>query len=132
MINCLNINYVTICRAKCLIKVTLKVLRTTCLHYNSEEKSRNFLIFNCPSFIIDALEVIEKIKTFEHFYVYLSREVSTFISVLQNFVLSSNCLIVWLWLKMKDWLLPNVLNKRAEESGVFALISHIVLINEIF
>ena len=38
-INCLNINRVTIYRAKCFGIVTLKVLPTSCFRYNSEEKS---------------------------------------------------------------------------------------------
>ena len=36
-------NHVTICRAKCLDIVTLKLLPTSCFRYNSEEKSTKFL-----------------------------------------------------------------------------------------
>ena len=44
VINCLYLNRVTIYRAKCLGKVNLKVLPTTCFRFNSEEISSNFLI----------------------------------------------------------------------------------------
>ena len=40
--NCLNVNRVTICSAKCLDIVTLKVLSTSCFRYSSEEKSTKF------------------------------------------------------------------------------------------
>ena len=43
-INCLNMNRVTICRAKCLGIVTLKVLWTSCSRFNSGEKSPKFMI----------------------------------------------------------------------------------------
>ena len=44
VINCLNINQVTICKAMCLGIVTLKVLPTTLFRYKSEEISSNFPI----------------------------------------------------------------------------------------
>ena len=45
-INCLNINRVTIYRAKCLGIVTLKVLQTICFRCNSEEISSKLSIPN--------------------------------------------------------------------------------------
>ena len=44
VINCLNINCVTIYTEKCLGIVTLKALLTTCFRYNSEKLSSKFLI----------------------------------------------------------------------------------------
>ena len=40
VINCLNMNRVTICRAHCLDIMTLKIFLASCFHYNSEEKSK--------------------------------------------------------------------------------------------
>ena len=40
--NCLNMNRVAICRAKCIDIVTLKVLQTSCFRFNSEEKGTKF------------------------------------------------------------------------------------------
>ena len=42
IVNCLNINRVTIRRAKCLAKVTLKVLLASLFSYNSDEKGAKF------------------------------------------------------------------------------------------
>ena len=42
VINCLNMNGVTICRAECLEIVTLKVFSTSCFCYNSKEKITKF------------------------------------------------------------------------------------------
>ena len=42
IVNCLNINRLTIRRAKCLAKVTLKVLLTSLFSYNSDEKGTKF------------------------------------------------------------------------------------------
>ena len=41
-ITCLKTNHVSIYRAQCLDKVTLKVLRTCSFHYNTEEKAHDY------------------------------------------------------------------------------------------
>ena len=79
VINCLNMNRVTICRAKCLdIKVPLKVLLTSCFCYNSKEKknkiseSKNKIKqsryeFPCASSLTKCLKDLEKVTGFWKF-----------------------------------------------------------------
>ena len=44
VINCLNMNRIPICRAKCFGIVTLKASLRSCSRYNSEDKSPKFPI----------------------------------------------------------------------------------------
>ena len=71
VIICLNINRVTIYRAKCFSILALKVLPTTCFRYNSKEISSKFRIrkwsfkqnryeFPSANFMIKCLEDSEK------------------------------------------------------------------------
>ena len=72
----LNMNGVMICREKYISIVTLKVLLTSCFHYNSEEKSIKLLIpkmklnivnkyeFPYASCIIKCLEGFEGMTNF--------------------------------------------------------------------
>ena len=63
---------VTICRAKCLDIVTLKVLPTSCFCYNPEDKIRvfeneakqNWYEFPCTSSLTKCLEDFEKMIGF--------------------------------------------------------------------
>ena len=57
--NCLNINRNTIYRAKCLGIVTLKVLPTSCSHYNSEEKTLKFPISKMKLNRINASSLVQ-------------------------------------------------------------------------
>ena len=52
----LNMNGVTICREKYIGIVTLKVLLTSCFHYNSEEKGIKLLIPKMKLNIINKYE----------------------------------------------------------------------------
>ena len=113
-INCLNMNRVTICRAKCLGIVTLKVLWTSCSRFNSGEKSPKFMIPKKELLRVSPCKFFNKMfggfrendRFLKNLFVYLSQKVYTFISIPHK--------MLWWWLKLKGQLLSNVSSKETE------------------
>ena len=133
VIICLNINRVTIYRAKCFSILALKVLPTTCFRYNSKEISSKFPIrkwsfkqnryeFPSANFMIKCLEDSEKMAGVHKSFFHFSRKVDTFISILHTVFLRSYYLMVWWWLQMKGRLLA----KKEIQGDIRSNIAYIV------
>ena len=132
----MNINHIKIYRRKCIDIVTLKVLPTSCFHYNSVKKSTKFpnpkmkLSKIGMSFPVQVLKFYNKMfrgsRENDKFLKILLRIYQEFTHSFQSFTKCFSYLIAWQFGDSYKWRVD------CWNGGIFALISHTLSISKIF